>query len=357
MSASEQNKTSVRFQFLGIRSEATAAHPSRSFNPSASDLAASEPEARQPAAMTALARRLLVGRDAPFDPQRALALILSAKALGDAEAPLLEATLAAAGAWRPQSWTDALDLLAIAADRGAVLAQGQLRLLAGCSPEGRTWRDLCDRVDVAAWLQAPPRKPVCEAPRIRTAEGFVSPAVCDWLIARARGNLRRAKMVSGYGETPRFMGGRTNSDFMIDIVAADVVISLLRAKISALINQPAACFEPPQILHYAVGEELKPHFDFIQRSPATAASNYQGDRVATFLLYLNDDYDGGETDFPRAPFRHKGAKGDAIVFANVDPSGRPDPMTLHAGLAPTRGEKWLFSQWVHDLPYTYVGPA
>ena len=137
MSASEQNKTSVRFQFLGIRSEATAAHPSRSFNPSASDLAASEPEARQPAAMTALARRLLVGRDAPFDPQRALALILSAKALGDAEAPLLEATLAAAGAWRPQSWTDALDLLAIAADRGAVDIPGQGSALGGEDEAGR----------------------------------------------------------------------------------------------------------------------------------------------------------------------------------------------------------------------------
>ena len=44
-------------------------------------------------------------------------------------------------------------------------------------------------------------------------------------------------------------------------------------------------------------------------------------------------------------------KGGAVYFANVDPEGRADPMTLHAGLPPTRGEKWLFSQWIHDRAF------
>ena len=325
-----------------------------SFDSHALDDLRAAAETRRPAAMTALAKRLLVGKGAPFDPDQAVSLIAAADDLGDADAAVLEATLAAAGAWRPQSWTKALDCLVIAAERGSALAQGQLRLLAGGAQDG-SWKMVRERVEIESWLQAPPRKPVCEAPRIRTAEGFVAPSICDWLISRARGKLQQAKMVYGYGETPRFTADRTNSDFIIDIVQADVVLTLLRAKIAAFINQPTICFEPPQVLHYAVGQELKPHFDFIQRNKDTPV-DYQGDRVVTFLLYLNDDYDGGETDFPRAPFRHKGAAGDAIVFANVDPAGRPDPLTLHAGLAPVRGEKWLFSQWVHDRPFTYAGP-
>ena len=28
----------------------------------------------------------------------------------------------------------------------------------------------------------------------------------------------------------------------------------------------------------------------------------------------------------------------------------PDYESLHAGLAPTRGEKWLFSQWIRSKP-------
>ena len=74
----------------------------------------------------------------------------------------------------------------------------------------------------------------------------------------------------------------------------------------------------------------------------------RGQRIVTFLIYLNEGFVGGETDFPRLGLRHKGAKGDALYFGNLDPAGAPDPRTLHAGLPPTRGEKWLFSQWVRN---------
>jgi hypothetical protein len=68
----------------------------------------------------------------------------------------------------------------------------------------------------------------------------------------------------------------------------------------------------------------------------------------TFLIYLNSEFEGGETDFPVLALAYKGATGDALYFGNVDSAGVPDPRTLHAGLPPTRGEKWLFSQWVRD---------
>ena len=35
---------------------------------------------------------------------------------------------------------------------------------------------------------------------------------------------------------------------------------------------------------------------------------------------------------------------------NVDAEGTPDPRTLHAGLPPTAGEKWVLSQWVRTRP-------
>ena len=68
----------------------------------------------------------------------------------------------------------------------------------------------------------------------------------------------------------------------------------------------------------------------------------RGQRAATLLVYLNDDYEGGETDFPRINFRFKGGLGDALIFSNIDPAGAPDYDTVHAGLPPTTGEKWLF---------------
>jgi hypothetical protein len=71
-----------------------------------------------------------------------------------------------------------------------------------------------------------------------------------------------------------------------------------------------------------------------------------GQRAMTVLIYLNDDYEGGETAFPVLGRGFKGRKGDALVFWNLMPDGAPDYRTAHIGRAPTRGEKWLFSQWV-----------
>jgi hypothetical protein len=74
----------------------------------------------------------------------------------------------------------------------------------------------------------------------------------------------------------------------------------------------------------------------------------EGQRAFTVLVYLNEDLEGGETDFPRVGLRHRGRKGDALVFRNVDAHGQPDRRTLHAGLSPSQGEKWVLSIWIRD---------
>jgi len=110
--------------------------------------------------------------------------------------------------------------------------------------------------------------------------------------------------------------------------------------------------EGSTVLHYGAGEEFFPHYDFLDTAnPGYARQVAQfGQRVLTFLIYLNADFDGGETEFPMLGWKFKGKQGDAVFFHNVLPNMQPDRKTLHAGLAPTRGEKWLFSQWVRGLP-------
>lgn len=61
-------------------------------------------------AASALGIRLLVGRDAPFDPQKGLSLLTNAASGGDADALTQIATLKAAGAWMPQNWNEALEI-------------------------------------------------------------------------------------------------------------------------------------------------------------------------------------------------------------------------------------------------------
>jgi hypothetical protein len=266
----------------------------------------------------------------------------------DADAANLLATLYAAGGATPPDWPMALDYLQLAAELGCASAQGQLLLL---TSGGTSWRSRRSAVDMQAWLAPPSRLSLCDRPRVRACRDFIPPAMCDWLVELARGRLHAATTLDGAHGEARLSGNRTNSHFAFDLLSADCILALVRERISGLLKLPIVAMEPPQIFHYAPGQEYKPHVDYLHPDRAAGDKAHASDRIATFLVYLNDDFGGGETWFPRADLKVKAAKGGGLYFANVGVDGAPDPESLHAGLAPLNGEKWLFSQWIHDRPF------
>ena len=312
-------------------------------------------------AMSALGARLLVGRDAPFEPQEGLALIERAAASDDAEAISLLATLKAAGAWTQQSWPDALRLLHRAAELGSRDSREQLIMLASdidAAAEARAgqirgdvWGRLHESINLERWVVPPMPQAVSEAPRIWTVRGFATPEICRWLVSRCQGRLTPSQMFDG--QRARFLATRTCSDFPFTIIDGGVLMVLLRIRISLAVSLPVPHMEPPQIFHYAAGQEIKAHYDSLYDSEHGygQAGAYRGDRLATLLLYLNDDYEGGELEFPHTGFRHRGRTGDAVFFASLR-DGKRDRLSLHAALPITAGEKYILSQWIHDRPFT-----
>jgi len=290
-----------------------------------------------------LAKSLLTGDGVALDPVQAAGLLTEAAGEGDAQAAALMATVEAMGIAGPQNWDRAFDWLARAAALGSESAQAQLALL---GREG----------GIAALTAAPPKRSLCDGPRIRVIENFATPEECDWLMARAQGRLGPAMVLDKQTGREKTHPDRTNKAIELDVVAMDVVIQIVRARIAAATNLPLPVFEPAQIMHYSVGEEFRPHYDFLTNEVEGWAAQLEryGQRIATFLLYLNDDFEGGETDFPSIGITHRGGKGDALFFANVDPAGAPDRKTLHAGRPPSRGQKWILSQWIRNRT---PGPA
>jgi prolyl 4-hydroxylase len=301
-------------------------------------------------ALTSLGRRLLTGDGVTQAAKEGVACLEAAAARGDGEATSQLALLSAWGILRPRSVDVALDQLQRAAELGWEPSRRELRFLAGGDGDG--WPALRRRVDVTGWITPPAVRVVSEAPRIRVCEGFASKAECEWLIALARHRLRRAliyrKDASGHTQSD----SRTNTESDYTFGNIDVVLSLLSERVAAAVGVESRYFEIAKLLNYEPGQQFAPHCDF--QEPATPALMQEiqrhGQRVATALVYLNDDYAGGETDFPRIGLRYKGARGDALFFDNVRPSGALDYDTLHAGLPPTSGVKWVYSQWIRDRP-------
>jgi prolyl 4-hydroxylase len=185
-------------------------------------------------------------------------------------------------------------------------------------------------------------------------EDFAAPELCDWLIARARARLKPAKIT--YRETGQssISQERSGSACLFRRPDSDLIVAILRARIAEVTEMRVDAMEIPTVLHYSKGQEFTPHFDITINpdSPDYKERLAKGDqqRVMTFLLYLNDDYEGGETEFPAVGERWKGRKGEGLFFWNVRPDGALDERTLHAGLPVTQGEKWLLSQWILGRP-------
>ena len=301
------------------------------------------------AELTKLGRRLLVGEGMPPSPAKSIATLREAAAHGGGEAAALLSICAAWGVAQARNVDAALDHLARAAELGWDPALRELQLLARDS--GSDPAALRRKVDVASWRSTPASRVVFEKPRIVVVEQFAAADECQWLIGRASSGLMRAKVYRG-SSTPEVAETRTNREMSFTIFNADVVLSLIRDRIAAASGAPVTHFEIAKLLHYSPGEQFALHADFIEAKTPELAHDLavRGQRVSTFLIYLNDGYEGGATQFPRLDWQYRGGRGDALLFSNVDTAGGPDYDTVHAGLPPTSGEKWVLSQWVRARP-------
>lgn len=273
---------------------------------------------------------MAAGEDPGWDPARLLT------APEDGETLHRLALMAGIGLGMPHDPPLAMTRLRRAAELGHNVAASSLQVLEA-EPGG-----------IEAWFRPAPARPVSQHPHVLVAEDFVSPAVCDWLIVRARSRLVSARIYDQKTGEGRVDPVRTNTAFTFDLAATDMVLVLVREKLARLAGLPVAGLEPSQALHYQPGQRFDWHVDYLD----SAVPGHQrdltngGQRIATALVRLNDDYEGGETAFEAGDHRFSGRQGSVLLWANVTPDGRPDPLTRHAGLPPTSGEKWILSQWM-----------
>lgn len=314
------------------------------------------------------ASALMAQRERPADWDKGIALFEAAAALGSGAAAGKLATFHAMAANGPRGegeWDRSFDLLVEAAELGSEAAAAQLFLLADPQADPVVpaavgpghWREVRSRIAIERLLQSPPRRSLSDTPRLRVIEGFATSAECRWIRHAQQAKMQRATVFDQATGAMVEDPSRDNSALPLQFADMDVVTEVLRTRISAAIHVPVLAFEPTQILRYEIGQQFIPHVDFFDPAKPgfegeLAAS---GQRIATFLIYLNDEYEGGETDFPAIGLRYRGKVGDALFWANLGPDGQPDKRTLHAGLPPTAGEKWIFSQWIRERIPTPLG--
>jgi prolyl 4-hydroxylase len=269
----------------------------------------------------------------------------------------------------PRDFAMARDLYRLAGQAGIIEGIRRLyRLLAAgaggprdwAAEPGHSWRALpgIDRpprgqlslvrgmrlTDMGDPVAVPSGETIGESPRIVRFNECLSAAECAWLAQAAEPMFEPAPTVDE--RTGRLIMNpvRTSDTAVFPWVAENPAVHALNRRIAAASATRAEQGEPLQVLRYAPGQEYRPHID--------AVPGLANQRILTMLVWLNDDYEGGETRFIETGLTVKGNKGDALLFENVDAEGRPDTRMVHAGLPVTAGVKLLASRWIRANPVT-----
>lgn len=296
--------------------------------------------------------------------EQAIALLDKAAAAGDAEA------LFARGLWRVDGRLLARDLGAAREDFRLGAEAGSrdaARVHAGFLATGiggaRDWAgglaalarsadpimarqaELTGAMDLDAAgnpLTIPNAEALSETPSIQLFRNLVSAEECALLAELAETRLKPALIF--HEAQRRFVADplRDSDAAGFPIVLEWPFVHALNRRIAAASGTDVTQGEPLQVLRYAPGQQYRPHLD--------AVPGMTNQRILTALVWLNDDYAGGETLFLDSGLAVKGDRGDLMVFANALPDGRPDPATRHAGAPVTKGVKLLASRWIRARP-------
>jgi len=201
----------------------------------------------------------------------------------------------------------------------------------------------------------PTSQTVLDRPHVEVVPSLISAQLCDHIIAQSAPSLAPARVVDPNTGELRPDPYRHSYNMTFWPADLDLVLHAVGARMAA-----AAGFSPDHgemlsVLVYQEGMYYGPHFDCLV--PDAEGKNPElersGQRPRTVLIYLNDAYDGGETNFVRAQFSHKGKTGDAIVFSNVLEDGAVDEQSLHESIAVKQGVKWIASKWIRENPYRF----
>lgn len=176
-------------------------------------------------------------------------------------------------------------------------------------------------------------------------ENFLTAEECDRAISLMESRLRPSTVTDDRGDA------RVRTSTTCDLgEIVDPFIYELDRKISNALGIHWSYSEPNQGQKYEIGQEFKSHTDYFEPGTVEYLPNtgMKGQRTWTFTIYLNTTAEGGATRFPRLEKLFRPKQGQATIWNNLNPDGTPNPWTLHHGMKPRRGQKYIITKWFRE---------
>ncbi|XP_052073259.1 prolyl 4-hydroxylase subunit alpha-1-like [Mytilus californianus] len=137
------------------------------------------------------------------------------------------------------------------------------------------------------------------------------------------------------------------------------VVERVQNRIKAVTGLDLDSADSLQVANYGIGGHYDPHYDFSTRDDEDTSEleKRDGNRIATFLLYMTDVDAGGATVFPIIDVRVLPKKGTAVFWYNLRRSGKGIMETRHAACPVLVGTKWVSNKWIRTRGQEFRRPC
>ena len=175
---------------------------------------------------------------------------------------------------------------------------------------------------------------------IQEFQNILSVDECNELIKISKDRLGKALT---YGKNEEYRTAKSTS-----IDEKTELTNKIKNIVSEKTNLPIENQEEINVVKYNIGGEYKVHHDFFRPNTNHFELQNGGQRIYSCLFYINDDFDGGETDFPKVNYRVDPQIGKLVIWKNLNDDLSVNYNSLHAGLPVISGEKWICIVWVRE---------
>ena len=200
-------------------------------------------------------------------------------------------------------------------------------------------KDIVDTSFINELISAEPLKNVYA--EFYEIDNFLSISECKKLIKEISSKLRPSTIAStgkhddGYRTSSTCDLGNIDNNFLKDI----------DQRICNFIGISPGYGETLQGQHYLVDQEFKSHTDYFEKTQLLEHDGGRGQRTYTFMIYLNDVLEGGETEFPHLNKVFSPVRGKALIWNNLNEDGSPNENTMHQAHPVKKGNKTIITKW------------
>ena len=189
---------------------------------------------------------------------------------------------------------------------------------------------------------------------IKQIPKFLTKKDCNEIIKLIDANHTRSSVAGAGSNQSVIENSRTSSTATLDV--NNPLIKRIHKRIAKHLGLDIKQGESLQGQLYEPGQYFKPHTDFFQGDSYYNHCLASGNRIHTFMVYLNVPEEGGETNFPEFKLSIKPEIGKVVEWPNMIEGETLNEM-LHEGSEVKKGKKYIITSWWREKEWDGNGDS